>query len=238
MERTPTKVAVARPKKPAAIGDALAGADLVKDAANDRARRTRAGAARFDRLEELLGRGVAADPASAAAVLRDWRGKSDSLLPPGNGNVLDDLAAAHIVLVDATTMTLWVGEGPGATGPLRAFDLRHELLGEPARPFAHTVLAPEPGADLAASEAVVLALAETAAAQRDVRAGRWAHAAEHATRALALAPDLAEAHRVAGDVARERGEGTVAADHYRRYLQLGPASPGAEADVKPYLGGP
>src|SRR5262249_47826339 len=215
VERTPTKVAVQRPKKPTAIGDALAGAELAKDAANDRARRTRAGAARFERLNELLERGVAAEPVSAAAGLRDRRGKSDALLPPGNGNVMDDLAAAHVVLVDATTMTLWVGEGPGAAGPLRVFDLRHELLGEPARSFAHGVLAPEAGADLAASQSVVLALAETAAAQRDARAGRWAHAAEHATRALALAPDLAEAHRVAGDVARERGEGNVAADHYR-----------------------
>ena len=238
VERTPTKVAVSRPKKPAVIGDVLVLPDFAKDADNDRARRTRPGGARRERLDELIARGVAADPASVAAVLRDRRGKADARLPVGSGNAIDNLAQGHVAIVDATSLTLWVSEGPGATGPLRAFDLRHELLGEPIRAAVRGGLPPDPVADLGATRAVVLAQAETATAERAIRAGRWAVAGESAARALALAPDLAEAHRAAADVAREQGDSAAATEHYRRYLDLGPADPGAAGEVRAILGGP
>jgi hypothetical protein len=238
VERTPGKVVVARPKKAAVIGDVLAAAEFARDADNDRARRTRPGGARQARLEELLGRGLFADAPAALAVLRDRRGKGELRLPAGNGNAIDDLAQAHVAIIDATGLTLWVGEGPGAAGPLRAFDLRHELLGEPTRTGAQGVLAPDPLADLAAARSVVLGRAALTAAARAVRHGRWAAAAEEVTRALALAPDLAEAHRLAGDVDREQGDRSAAAEHYRRYLDLGPADPEAAGEVKAFLGGP
>jgi tetratricopeptide (TPR) repeat protein len=238
VERTPTKVAVARPKKAAVIGDVLAAAELARDADNDRARRARAGGARQGRLEELVGRALVADAPAVAALLRDRRGRGDVRLPAGNGNAVDDLAQAHVAVIDATALTLWVGEGPGAAGPLRAFDLRHELRGEPTRAGAQGVIAADPVADLAAARTIVLAQATLAAAARSARLGRWDAAAEEVARALALAPELAEAHRLAGDVAREQGDATAATEHYRRYLDLGPADPGAAGEVRAYLGGP
>jgi hypothetical protein len=238
VERTPTKVSVTRPRRAVAIGDALGAPDFTKDAENDRARRTRPGMARLGRVEELLARGVSADAAGVAQVLRDRHGRGDTRLPVGNGNAIDTLAAAHVAIVDATALTLWVAEGPGASGALRAFDLRHELLGEPPRAGVHGALAADAGADPAAARAVALGQLENAAAERDLRAGHTAAAAEHVVRALALAPELAEAHRSAGDVAREQGDATAAAEHYRRYLDLAPADPGAEGEVRAFLGGP
>jgi isopenicillin-N N-acyltransferase like protein len=248
VERTPTKVSVARtaepqtrggapvPKKPAAIGDVLLAAELAKDPQNDRARRTRAGGGRRARLDELLGRGVTADPAGVLAVLRDRRGKADARLATGSGSAIDDLAAAHAAVVDATALVLWVSEGPGATGPFRAFDLRHELLGEPLRAGLAGTLAPDPTVDVGAARSVSFARIEVAAAEQALRAGRIAVAAEHAARAMALAPELAEAHRVAGDAARDAGQSAAAAEHYHHYLDLGPADPAAESDVRAHLG--
>jgi isopenicillin-N N-acyltransferase like protein len=250
VERTPNKVSVARtaepqskggasvPKKPAAIGDVLVTAELAKDAENDRARRTRAGLGRRARLDELLARGVSADPAGVLAVLRDRRGKADGRLSAGSGNAIDDLGAAHAAVVDATALVLWVAEGPGATGPFRAFDLRHELLGEPLRAGLAATLPPDPAVDVGAARSVVLGKEELAAAERALRDGHSAIAAEHAARALALAPELAEAHRAAGDAARDAGQSAAAAEHYRAYLELGPADPAAEGDVRARVGGP
>src|SRR5262249_15514651 len=78
-----------------------------------------------------LARGVAAEPASATAVLRDRRGKGDALLPAGNGNVLHGPSARPTLLVGAVTMTPLVGERSGATRPRLAFDTRPQLPAQP-----------------------------------------------------------------------------------------------------------
>src|SRR5262249_11101416 len=213
VERTPGKVAVARPKKAAVVGDALAAAEFAKDADNDPAGRARRAAARQARLEELVNRGLAPDVPAVAATLRDRRGRGEIRLAAGNGNAVDDLDQAHVALIDATALALWVGEGPGAAGPLRAFDLRHQLLGGPPRAGARGALPSAPLAALAAARSVVPARAALAAGARAARHARWAAAAEEVARALALAPDLAEAHRLAGDVAREQGDAAAATEH-------------------------
>ena len=43
---------------------------------------------------------------------------------------LDAIIATHSVVVDATTLKLWVGAGPHCLGRYVGFDLRRELLGE------------------------------------------------------------------------------------------------------------
>lgn len=238
VERSPTKISITRSKKPVAIGDVLVGADFAKDADNERARRTRPGSARLARLVELLGRTAVAEPAVAASILRDRRGKGDVRLPLGSGNALDDFVSGHVAIIDVTSLMLWVGEGPGAAGPMRAFDLRHELLGEPSRVGAQAPLAPDPTLDLAVARSTALGAAQVEAAARSMRLGRYALAAEQVVRALALAPELAEAHKLAGDLAREQGEASNQAEHYRRYLELGPADPTAESEARAALGGP
>src|SRR5262245_39171670 len=118
---------------------------------------------------------------------------------------------------------------------MRAFDLRHELGGGPAR--APSGLPPDPTADLAAAGAVVLARGALATATRAARRGRWREAAEGAARALALAPDLPPAHKLAADAARARGDAAATA-HYRRYLDLGPADPAGESEARAALENP
>ncbi len=118
IERSPAKTVVARGKSPAIVGDFLAASDFSKDADNDRARRTRKGSARIVRLAELLVHPPAPEAALAAGILRDRRGKGDTSLPLGNGNAVDDLDQAHVVIFDPSAMLMWVGEGPGAAGPL------------------------------------------------------------------------------------------------------------------------
>src|SRR5262249_23537909 len=94
------------------------------------------------------------------------------------------------------------------------------------------------GVDVDAARAVV-------AARRHVRDGMrlyarqsYAAAADHAERALALAPELPEAYKLAGDVRRVAGDAEAAGARYRRVLELGATTKDQEEEIRAYLGGP
>jgi hypothetical protein len=218
VERTPSKAVVVRAKGPVAIGDVLVTGDLGKDAENERQKRLRP--RRLERLAELLAHPPGNDAAAAAAILRDRRGKGDTRLPFGSEAAIDDFGPGHVAIIDVTALTLWVGEGPGAAGAFRAFDLRHELGGEPPRAQG-SALAAEAGTDAAAARAVVAAREELAEAALLLRRHQPAAAADRVERALALAPELPAAWKLAGDLKRLAGDVEGAQARYRHFLELG-----------------
>jgi hypothetical protein len=235
VERTPTRAAVVRSKGPIAIGDVLAHTDLARDAENERQRRLRP--PRLERLAELLAHPPGNDAAAAVAVLRDRRGKGDTRLPFGSSAAIDDFGPGHAAIIDVTALTLWVGEGPGAQGAFRAFDLRHELQGEPPRAQGAT-LAAEAGADAGAARAVVAARADLVDAARLLRRRQVGAAADLIERALALAPELPAAWKLAGDVKRAGGDTDGAQVRYRRFLELGAPTREEEDEARAALGTP
>lgn len=192
-----------------------------RDAQNDRIRRYTSSGYRYDRLGELLAE-APVDPARAVAILRDRRGKGGAELGLGNRNAVDNLHLTHAVVVDATAMVMWVGEGPSALGRFRAIDLRHALGRQQDRPAplddfpADRLLHSEEYSDY--KEALeALAHARSLLARNLPR-----QALDSATVALALAPDLGDLHRLLGDIHRELGDLAAARAHYERYLELVP----------------
>jgi hypothetical protein len=191
-----------------------------RDAENDRLQRYLTSGARFKRLEELVKhwRGQI-DARKAAEILRDKRGVGNVELGLGNRNALDALIATHSVVVDATSLTLWVATGPHLTGRYVGFDLRKELLDEEHAPPPDIPEDNIIGSD--ELKAYQLAHASLQAAQR-LRKLDPERALEEAERAAALEDKLPEPHRLIGDFLRGRGDGDSARKEYQRFLQLSP----------------
>src|SRR5690606_19049325 len=83
---------------------------------------------RRQRLNELLQNApAAADVQHVVRILRDKRGAGEIELPLGHRSAIDALIATHSIVMDTTSRTLWVSQGPDATGRYVRFDLR-ELL--------------------------------------------------------------------------------------------------------------
>jgi isopenicillin-N N-acyltransferase-like protein len=192
------------------------------DAQNDRIRRLTSSGYRHDRLGELLKDTTSFTPERALAVLRDRKGLDGVPLGLGNRNALESLGSSHVVVIDATSMVLWVGEGPSALGRFRAFDLRFLLARQGARPAPPDDF---PADRLLFSEEYndwIEAREEYEWARQLLTRGEADAALASARVALALAPDVGEIHRLVGDIERERGNVEEARHHYRRYLELVP----------------
>jgi len=237
VERTHNTIDIAREPKNSATADVLTSLAFREDAVNDRARRTRLSDRRAARARELL-RGQPFDsPDDLAAVLRDRRGPGGAALPAGHPGAIDDGETVLSAIIDPTTMVLWVSEGPGPRARMRAFDLRYELMGRgdsPAPPADIEAAADfDPGGD----DVLWNARARLRSAVRLWSAGQRARAREQLERALALAPDLPAAHRVAGELLRDAGDQRWRG-HLERYLELGPDDLGAAEEFRALLGRP
>jgi isopenicillin-N N-acyltransferase like protein len=237
IERTPRRIEVRRALRSdgtiVLTNHALSPA-FQRDAENDRLQRYLTSGARYKRLEELVKhwRGQI-DPKKAAEILRDKRGAGNVELGLGNRNALDAIIATHSVVVDATSLTLWVSAGPHLIGKYVGFDLRKELLGEehPAPPDI-------PEDSIAGSDELAnhrLAHASLAAADR-LRKLDADRALEEAERAAALEEKLPEPHRLIGDLLRARGDRDGARKQYQRFLELSPPYLKDIEDVKGILG--
>lgn len=192
------------------------------DLQNDWVKRYTSSGYRYDRLGELLGAPGEIDPARIVTVLRDRRGTQSAELGLGNPNALENFRIAQAVVVDATAMVLWVGEGPSALGRFRAFDLSR-LLGRDDAPAV--ALDDLPADPLLYSEEYrdwIEATRAIAHAWRLLSRGYPERALASAQIAHALAPDVGELHRLLGDIERELGHRDEAIAHYRRYLELVP----------------
>jgi hypothetical protein len=76
------------------------------------------------RLDELLANLPAgASVERAVEILRDKKGVGGAELALGDRRSIDALIATHAVVMDATTRTLWVSEGPHLVGRFVRFDL-------------------------------------------------------------------------------------------------------------------
>lgn len=76
------------------------------------------------RLDELLANlPPAAGVERAVEILRDKRGLGGVELPLGDRRAIDAVIATHAVVMDSTTRTLWVSEGPHLVGRFVRFDL-------------------------------------------------------------------------------------------------------------------
>jgi isopenicillin-N N-acyltransferase-like protein len=232
VERSPSAVAVRR-DQPAVVTDIFTSDAFADNPENDRATRTRPAAMRAARADKLL-RGRMAGPADALAILRDDRDDAGAPLPLGHRGALRDPSAVHTVLLDASTMVLWVADGPDAAGRFRAFDLRHELGDAPAAPpDDFPALSDE---ELAGARMVRRSRAILRRARQQASAGNVEQARELVMRALILTPDMPEVLLMAGDLARTAGDREAAEVYYRRVLAVGLDDLGAEEEIRALLG--
>lgn len=202
------------------------------DAHNDRVKRATSSGYRYDRLAELLANPGSFEAEDAVEVLRDRRGLGNAQLGLGNRNALENLHTTQSVVVDATSMVLWVAEGPSTLGRYRAFDLGHLLARQRTRPAP---LADFPADRLLYSEEYRdygEALEGIAYARELLARERPEQALAAAQVSLALAPDIGELHRLLGDIERELGHAEQAKTHYRRYLELVPGRQRDQERVK------
>ena len=202
------------------------------DAHNERIRRTTSSGYRYDRLAALLAAPGNFEPKDAVAVLRDRSGLENVELGLGNRNALENLHTTQSIVVDATSMVLWVAEGPSTLGRYRAFDLRHLLGRQGSRPAP---LADFPADRLLYSEEYrdyKEALEGIDYARELLGLERPREALAAAQVSLALAPDIGELHRLLGDIERELEHDEEAKLHYRRYLELIPGRQRDQERVK------
>lgn len=237
IERTPRRTEVRRANRADGTmlltNHALA-QSFANDAENDRLKRYMTSGARYKRLEELVKhwRGQI-DARKALEILRDKRGVGNAELGLGNRNTLDAIIATHSVVVDATSLTIWVGTGPHLIGKYVGYDLKRELLGDVQRAQPPD-LPEDPVATSDEFRAYTLAHAELGAAER-LRKRDPERALEEARRAEGLEERLPEPHRLIGDLLRERGDREGARKQYQRFLELSPPYLKDIEDVKGIL---
>ena len=215
------------------------------DANNDWLRRYTTSDARYRRLMELLERfGGRIDVRTAALILRNRTGLGDVPLGLGNRNALDALIATHGVVVDLTTMVLWVSRGPNLLGAFTPVSLR-ALLGMPLQLPAGggkpAALDPEPipadplrGSD--AHQRYLQAQAQVDYAESLAGEGQTVEAVDYARRAVGLEPDSAEARLLLGDLLWSAQRWDEAKEEYRRFLTLHPPYLKDKERVKTRLG--
>jgi isopenicillin-N N-acyltransferase-like protein len=233
VERGPAGSSVRR-NDPAVVTDVFTSDAFADDPENDRATRMRPSLLRARRADKLL-HGRLSGPADVLAILRDDRDLGGAPLPLGHRGALRDPSAVHTVLLDASTMVLWVADGPDAGGRFRAFDLRHELGNAPAAPPEDFPALSED--DPSAARAVRRARGHLRSARQMADAGQVSRARELVMRALILTPDLPEALILAGELAREAGDREAAEGYFRRCLEIGLDDLGAEEEIRALLGG-
>ena len=190
--------------------------------------------ARYKRVEELVKhwRGQI-NPRKALEILRDKKGVGGVELGIGNRNALDAIIATHSVVVDATSLTIWVSTGPHLIGKYVGYDLRRELLGQAQQPQPPD-LPDNPVAQTDEFRGYLLAKSELGAAER-LKKRDPNRALEEARRAEGLEEKLPEPHRVIGDLLRARGDRAGARAEYQRFLALSPPYLKDIEDVKGIL---
>jgi acyl-CoA:6-aminopenicillanic acid acyl transferase len=223
IERTPRRLEVRRSNRADGtmlLANHALSQTFAADAENDRLKRYLTSGARFRRVEELVKhwRGQI-DPKKALEILRDKKGAAGADLGIGNRNALDAIIATHSVVVDATSLTIWVSAGPHLIGKYVGFDLRKELLGQ-AQP-APPDLPSDPVVETDEFRAFLLAQSELRAADR-LKKRDPDRALEEARRAIGLEDKMPEPHRLVADLLRARGDRAGARKEYQRFLELSP----------------
>jgi hypothetical protein len=219
VERTPSKAIIERNPKHPAFGDVLVTNALASDPENDRSRRMLPTITRVERAARLV-KTPLNDVTAMANVLRDQRGIDDAVRPPGHRTLIDDGRANQTVILDPTSLELWVSD-PHTAGRMRAFDLRHELRSEGDRPMPPADIPADPAADPDRVENIRAARSELRLARAALARGDYVRASEACARARARAPGLPEALEVEGLVALGRGDDAHAKRAFQQWLDGG-----------------
>src|SRR5262249_6954782 len=140
---------------------------------------------------------------------------------------IDDGRASHVVILDPTTLELWVAD-PRANGRFRAFDLRFELRGEGDRPAPPADIAPDPASDPDRVANLATARADLGDARDALARDDRTRAAEACARARARVPGLPEAIELDAIVAQLRGDDARARTAFQAWLDTGPDDPQGE----------
>jgi isopenicillin-N N-acyltransferase-like protein len=233
IERTPQKAIIERNPKLPAIGDVLTTNALASDPENDRSRRMLPTIGRVERAAKLV-KNPLADVTAMAAVLRDQRGTDDVPRPPGHRGVIDDGRATQVVILDPTSLELWVAD-PQASGRMRAFDLRHELRGEGDRPMPSADIAADPATDPDRITNLSGARAELRIAREALASGDKQRASEACARARARAPGLPEAIQLEATIAQARGDLAHAKRAFQMWLDGNADDPAGEERARALL---
>jgi hypothetical protein len=233
VERTPSKAIVERNPKVPALGDVLTTNALASDPENDRARRMLPTGSRVDRAARLV-RAPLGDVGAMAAVLRDQRGVDDSARPPGHRGVIDDGQAVQSVILDPTSLELWVAD-PRANGRFRAFDLRYELRREGDRPAPPADIPPDPAFDPDRLASLAAARADLRLARAALLAGDRDRAAEACARARVRAAGLPEALELDAFIAQALGDDARARAAFQLWIDAGPDDPKGEERARSLL---
>ncbi len=236
VERSPSRTVVRQgADAPNVVTGVFRSEQFADDPENDRAARIQATSQRAKRARALLRRRMV-EPEDMLRVLRDRRAPDGGLLPLGHRGALIDPSALHTVLIDASTMRLWVADGPDAGARFRGFDLRHELSGAPDATPPDLPAAPE--YDPSPSARVRAARGYLRRGRRAAARGHSASARELSLRALASAPSLPEALLFAGERARADGDEAAARELFQRCLDVGLDDPGVEDELRAILQSP
>jgi hypothetical protein len=189
--------------------------------------------ARVERASKLV-HGPVHDVAAMAAVLRDQRGPDDAPRPPGHRGVIDDGRASHTVILDPTSLELWVADSHAA-GRMRAFDLRHELRKEGDRPAPPADIPADPSVEPDRVANLTAARAELRDARVALLRGDHAGAAEACARARARAPRLPEAIELEAAIAAVRGDRERARRAYQQWLDGSADDPAGEERARAFV---
>lgn len=84
---------------------------------------------RFARLEELIDRDKPIDPAKAAGILRNYKGKENANLGLANEMVVNQFIAHHSVIFKPEQRIMWVSTSPWQCGKYVAYDL-NKIFGD------------------------------------------------------------------------------------------------------------
>ncbi|TPV96569.1 MAG: hypothetical protein B7733_04040 [Myxococcales bacterium FL481] len=193
-----------------------------RDAQNHRIKVSTSSGARYARIGELIRKPSNFDQQDALRILRDRHGAGGAPLGLGNRHALENLATTQAVIIDATSMVMWVAEGPSTLGRFRAFDLRQLLTRHDQPPAPLEDLPSDPLLYSEEYTDYVEAKRQLEYATHLLALGQAADAESAARLALGLAPELAELHRLLGDIARDLGHREAAVRAYRRYVELVP----------------
>jgi len=233
VERTPSKAIIERNPKSPALGDVLTTNALASDPENDRARRMLPTGSRVDRATRLV-RSPLSDVAAMAALLRDQRGVDDSQRPPGHRGVIDDGQAVQAVILDPTSLEMWVAD-PRAGGRFRALDLRHELRREGDRPAPPADIAPDATFDPDRVASLAAARADLRLARAALADGDRDRAAEACARARARAAGLPEALELDAFIAQAMGDDARARAAFQAWIDGSPDDPKGEERARAML---
>jgi isopenicillin-N N-acyltransferase-like protein len=224
IEKSPHAIEVIPLVGPSIVTNHLVGPKFANDPTNLFRRNDLTSEARQIRGESLI-RETKPNEAGILEILRDKGEIHGDPLNLGNRNAIDPLIAAHSVVFNGESQTLYVGEGPGVSGEFLGFDLTASF--QARTPIRKGGLPADPRVSGEIFAAVRSREEKVSAAEHEFRHQRCDEGAALLTEAGKLGAIIGtESYEYAtalGDREKCRGNLEVAVTHWRRALSLHPA---------------